>query len=92
VTLAYYTGWRVNSEILTLQCHQIDRKAGVIRLEPGTTKNRDGRVFKYGEILEVQAAIDGSGHATKHSSGSWSSRPLSSGRRKGQEIRTFWKR
>src|SRR5204863_7295576 len=59
VTLAYYTGWRINSELLPLEWHQVDRAAGVIRLEPGTTKNRDGRLFKYGEIVELVAAIDG---------------------------------
>jgi integrase len=59
VTLAYYTGWRINSEILTLEWHQIDRKACVIRLEPGTTKNRRGRTFTYGELVEVKAAVDG---------------------------------
>jgi hypothetical protein len=45
----YYIGWRVNSELLKLEWHQIDRKTGVIRLEPGTTKNRAGRMFKYAE-------------------------------------------
>jgi integrase len=58
-TVAYYTGWRMKSEILTLQWHQVDRVAGVLRLEPGTTKNRDGRLFKYGEIDELRTAIDG---------------------------------
>ena len=46
------------SEILTLQWHQIDRAAGVIRLEPGTTKNREGRTFQYRELVEVTAAVD----------------------------------
>ena len=59
VTLAYYTGWRINSEILTLEWRQIDRAAGVMRLEPGTTKNREGRIFKYAELDEVVAAIEG---------------------------------
>jgi integrase len=38
-TFAYITGWRLKSEILTLQWRQIDFGAGVVRLEPGTTKN-----------------------------------------------------
>ena len=59
VTLAYYTGWRINSEILTLEWHQIDRQAGVIRLEPGTTKNRDGRSSSMPSSIEVKAAVDG---------------------------------
>ena len=58
VTLTYYTGWRMASEILTLQWHQIDRVAGVIRLEPGTTKNREGRTFQYRELVEVTAAVE----------------------------------
>lgn len=57
-TLAYYTGWRTASELLPLQWNQIDRKAGVIRLEPGTTKNREGRTFQYAALLEVRDAID----------------------------------
>ena len=56
VTLAYYTGWRVPGKVLTLEWHQVDRKACVIRLEPGTTKNRDGRMFPDGELTEVREA------------------------------------
>ena len=58
VTVAYYTGWRTASEILPLQWNQIDRKAGVIRLEPGTTKNTEGRTFQYAALDEVRDAID----------------------------------
>lgn len=45
VTFAYITGWRIRSEVLPLQWRQIDFKAGTIRLEPGTTKNDEGRMF-----------------------------------------------
>lgn len=45
VTFAYITGWRVRSEILLLHWRQVDFKAGTIRLEPGTTKNAEGRMF-----------------------------------------------
>jgi integrase len=58
-TLAYYAGWRVTSEVLPLQWSQVDRTAGTLRLEPGTTKNRDGRLFKYAEIDDLRAVIDG---------------------------------
>ena len=57
-TFAYYTGWRTKSEILPLQWHQVDRDAGVIRLEPGTTKNREGRLFKYAELDDLRVAVD----------------------------------
>ena len=51
VTTAYLTGWRVKSEILSLQWRSVDREAGILRLDPGTTKNRDGRVFPYRDLL-----------------------------------------
>ncbi len=43
VTIAYSYGWR-RSEILTLTLAQVDLKAGTLRLEPGTTKNDEGRL------------------------------------------------
>ena len=51
VTFAYITGWRVRSEILTLQWRQVDIKAGRIVLDPGTTKNDEGRTFPFTEEL-----------------------------------------
>src|SRR5262245_8589499 len=45
VTFAYITGWRIPSEVLPLSWLQIDFTAGTVRLEPGTTKNREGRLF-----------------------------------------------
>ena len=45
VTFAYVTGWRINSEILPIQWRQVDLRVGEVRLDPGTTKNREGRVF-----------------------------------------------
>ena len=44
--LAYITGWRIRSEILPLRWGlNVDLEAGEVRLEPGTTKNNEGRVF-----------------------------------------------
>lgn len=57
-TFAYLTGWRTKSEILTLQWTQVDRAVGVVRLEPGTTKNREGRTFVFGTIVDLAAAIE----------------------------------
>lgn len=45
ITFAYITGWRIASEVLPLEWRQIDFDAGEIRLDAGTTKNGDGRVF-----------------------------------------------
>ena len=40
------TGWRLG-ETRRLTWRQVDFAAGVVRLEPGTTKNRDGRTFPF---------------------------------------------
>ncbi len=53
VTFAFVTGWRVRSEVLTLQWRQVDFKAGIVRLDPGTTKNLEGRVFVMTPELRV---------------------------------------
>ena len=43
--VAYLTGWRVKSEILTRQWVHVDFQNGWLRLEPGETKNGEGRQF-----------------------------------------------
>jgi integrase len=52
VTFAYLTGWRVTSEILPLEWRQVDWESRVVRLDPGTTKNREGRTFPFTVELE----------------------------------------
>jgi len=44
VTIAYTFGWRMQSEVLPLQRRQLDLEAGTLRLDPGATKNDEGRV------------------------------------------------
>ena len=43
-TVAYITGWR-RKELLTRQWRHLDLEADWLRLEPGETKNREGRMF-----------------------------------------------
>jgi integrase len=45
IEFAYITGWRIASEVLPLEWRQVDFSAGEVRLDAGTTKNREGRVF-----------------------------------------------
>jgi integrase len=53
----YCTGWR-KSEILFLTWKQVDLEAGTVRLEPGTTKNREGRtVFMEPDLFEMMKGI-----------------------------------
>jgi len=60
VEAAYLTGWRLRSELLTRQWKHLDFKAGWLRLEPGETKNGEGRQFPLfpalRTVLEAQRA------------------------------------
>jgi integrase len=44
VTIAYTFGWRTQSEVLALERRQVDLEAGTLRLDPGQTKNDEGRI------------------------------------------------
>ena len=51
--------------MLTLQWRQIDLPVGTIRLDPGTTKNRDGRLFAFGNHLpELRQLLEAQRKAT----------------------------
>ncbi|MEO7190058.1 MAG: tyrosine-type recombinase/integrase [Vicinamibacterales bacterium] len=52
-TFAHITGWRLKSEILPLQWRQVDWNNRVVRLDPGTTKNREGRSYPFTAALEA---------------------------------------
>jgi integrase len=53
VTFAYLTGWRIKSEILPLEWRQVDWNGREVRLDPGTTKNGEGRTFPFTAALET---------------------------------------
>jgi integrase len=54
---AYITGWRTPSEILPLEWRQVDMEVGEVRLDPGATKNGDGRVFPF--TAELRRVLEG---------------------------------
>jgi site-specific recombinase XerD len=54
--VAYITGWRIKSEILTRQRSHLDFASGWLRLEPGETKNRKGRMFPL--LPELRAVLE----------------------------------
>ncbi len=55
---AYLTGWRIKSEILPLRWGiNVDLAAGEVRLEPGTTKNDEGRVFPFSILPELAETL-----------------------------------
>jgi integrase len=61
VEFAFVTGWRTPSEILPLEWRHVDMQAGEVRLDAGTTKNGEGRVFPFTRelrrVLEQQHAV-----------------------------------
>jgi integrase len=54
IQVAYITGWRIKSEILTRQKQHVDLGAGWLRLEPGETKSGEGRNFPLTPELREQ--------------------------------------
>jgi integrase len=70
LTAAYWTGWRVPSEVLPLEWRQVDLAVGTLRLDPGTTKNDDGRVvYATHELLAVLRAQKATTEAFQKKSG-----------------------
>ena len=53
IEFAYITGWRIPSEVLTLERRQVDFTGETITLDPGTTKNDAGRVFPFTRELKA---------------------------------------
>jgi integrase len=57
VTIAYTYGWRMQSEVLALERRQLDLEAGTLRLDPGQTKNDEGRlIYLTAELKGLLAA------------------------------------
>lgn len=57
VTIAFTFRWRMQSEVLPLEHRQVDLEAGTLRLDPGTTKNDDGRVVYLTPELKTALAV-----------------------------------
>jgi len=56
-TFAYQTGWRMLSEVLRLIWQQVNLDEGTVRLEPGTTKNGEGRLIYL--TRDLRALLEG---------------------------------
>jgi integrase len=56
--IAYITGWRTKSELLTREWRHVDLVKGWLRLDPGESKNGEGREFPFTpemrSLLEAQ--------------------------------------
>jgi integrase len=61
VTFAYHTGWRLG-EIRGLTWDKVDLKQGIIRLDPGETKNEEARtIYLNDELMKEMKAL----HSTR---------------------------
>ncbi len=66
VTFAYKTGWRV-SEMRGLKWSHVDLDNGIVRIEPGEAKNKDGRTVYLDEELKeifIQQSLFRKKHGT----------------------------
>jgi integrase len=94
VTIAHTFGWRMQSEVLTLGLRQLDLGAGTLRLEPGTTKNDEGRmVYLTPELKSLLTAQVERVRALERQMGQIISYlfPYLKGRHRGQQIQDFRK-
>jgi integrase len=53
VRFAFITGWRIASEVTPLEWRNVNFAAGEVRLNPGPTKNGEGRVFPMTDDLRA---------------------------------------
>jgi len=70
ITFGYYTGCR-KGEILSLRWDQVDLNEGIVRLEPGTTKNDEARTIPLPEELSQMLAMEKSRRDREHSDCPW---------------------
>jgi integrase len=64
VRFLYLTGWRAG-EAMNLTWANVDLDAGVVRLEPGTTKNGEGREFPFAKHPALKTLLVAQREATK---------------------------
>lgn len=88
VLVAYVTGWRVKSELLTRQWRHVDLDAGWLRLEPGEGKSRAGRMFPFTQ--ELRAVLEAQRARTEALEQSTSSEIPWVFHRDGRQIRSFY--
>lgn len=64
ITLAYWSGWRIPSEVLTLQWRHVDLARQIVTLDPGTTKNGEGRTLPFAGLPELVELLEARRAAT----------------------------
>jgi integrase len=64
IEFGYLTGWRLADEVFPIEWRQVDWTGRVVRLDPGTTKNGDGRSFPFTAAIETLLKAQHELHAT----------------------------
>lgn len=57
ITFAFYTGWRIPSDVFPLRWEQVDLAAGEVRLDAMTTKNDEPRVFPFAQFPALDTLL-----------------------------------
>ena len=69
---AYLAGWRVRSEVLPLEWRNVDLDAGTVSLDPGSTKNGEGRtIYLTTALRTLLTAQKAETDALKQEDSSW---------------------
>jgi integrase len=58
VFFAYATGWRIQSEVLPLEWRHVDLRAGIVRLDAGMAKNKEGRTFPFAVLPHLATILE----------------------------------
>ena len=58
VRFVYFCGWRIKSEVWSLEWHQVDRKRKVIHLDAKHSKNGEARDLPYEQLDDVIEVIE----------------------------------
>lgn len=56
-TFAYFSGWRLASEVLRLEWRQVDLDEGTVRIEAGVTKGGEPRLLPFRGLPELEAVL-----------------------------------
>lgn len=91
IEFAYFTGWRVRSEVLPLRWEWVDLAAGEVRLPPGVTKNDEPRVFPFAQAGALDALLHRQAEERDALAARSGAVPPWVFHHRGRRVRTFYK-